>query len=494
MIQHKNRKFTAKLFSSLLLAVVLSACGKAGNKITSPVADTNLTGVASITIDASKEEGVISPLIMGFNTVYCYEPDQVWERGNGRIPQLLQQLNTGILRYPGGTVLTHYHWENPTGQGWVDTWDPKFDGLKNLPPSSYMDIDEYLDVCAKLKTEPLVGINLGSGKKYNRINDGIEEAKRLMMHFKKRGIKVKYYYLDNEPYHETANYTFTAAEFAGLVNLYVPEMKKIDNDIRIIVNTHPRNLDYTGTLIKQAGNHINYLDIHYYWRWGNATYDNWKKEIPMRQGTGLPYVQQRGFYRKLADSLGQPHIDLISLEWNVGQIGKNNPVPTEAQVALMAAEEFTQFIQSGMPIATFWPISWPRNTEFQTRVLLNAQEQYRTNKVFDMFRMYKNVLGQKMVNNEGATDALRVLSVKSTKGDTLWVYIMNKQPDQAAADINLQVGNFKAKKYHAEGFLASDNNPQLKIEPIKINAGKAGSYRLQVPQYSLAKVTLVINN
>ncbi len=60
-----------------------------------------------------------------------------------------------------------------------------------------------------------------------------------MKYCRSKGVKVKYYYLDNEPYQPDANFTFTAEEYAESVNQYAAEMKKLDPSIKIIVNTHP---------------------------------------------------------------------------------------------------------------------------------------------------------------------------------------------------------------------------------------------------------------
>ena len=212
----------------------------------------------------------------------------------------------------------------------------------------------------------------------------------------------------------------------------------------------------------------------------------------MRQGRGLPYKEQRSFYRKIADSLGQPNIDLISLEWNVGRLGKNNLQPTQAQEAIMAAEEFTQFIQSGMPISTFWPMSWPKRGEASGRALLDAQHDYNPNKVFDMFKLYKNILGQKMIESESSLKAVQVLSVKSLRNDTMWVYIINKNSGVPVSKINLHIDNFSAAQYKAVGFTAADSTEgALKIEALKIKNNGSGNFELMMPQYSLAKITLV---
>src|SRR5690554_6301414 len=102
-----------------------------------------------VTINANEEGSYINPLLMGFNIVYPFEKDSEWKAGDGKIPTLLKGIDTRVLRYPGGTVTTFYHWEQPTGQGWNDTLDPNFDKSKNTSPSEMMDIDEYLSMTQK---------------------------------------------------------------------------------------------------------------------------------------------------------------------------------------------------------------------------------------------------------------------------------------------------------------------------------------------------------
>ncbi|HMR20425.1 MAG TPA: hypothetical protein PKA53_14065, partial [Sphingobacterium sp.] len=94
---------------------------------------TNLT----ISVDANKVSGTLNPMLMGFNTIYCHEKDELWKGGTGPLPTALKSLDTRILRYPGGTVTTFYHWEAPTGQGWADSWSDNFNATKNLPSTEW---------------------------------------------------------------------------------------------------------------------------------------------------------------------------------------------------------------------------------------------------------------------------------------------------------------------------------------------------------------------
>ncbi|MEJ7779757.1 MAG: hypothetical protein WKF68_09205 [Daejeonella sp.] len=439
-----------------------------------------------VAVNAAAREGIVSPNIMGFNIVYCYESDAGWKSGKGKVPQMIKALGTRQLRYPGGTVVTKYHWEQPTGQGWSDIWSQDFNAAKNTSPLTFMNIDEYLGVIKTQKIEPLLGINMGSGMKHNRVSEGVAEAVRLMKHCIAKGVKIKYYYLDNEPYQPDANFTYTAEQYAESVNTYVPAMKKIDPDIKIIVNTHPNTENYTKVLLANAGRNIDFVDVHMYWKFRNATFENWKKEGLMKHRGIKPYNEQKSIFEQIFADAGFPNIKLVILEWNIGPAGDGNIAPDEAQSALMVSEQFTQYIQSGLFMSTFWPLSWPSPA---FRALLNAKEEYRPNKMYEMFALYKDVLGQQKVNSTGTVKNLVNLSVKSADGKTMWVYLINKEQEQSALDVSLSIDGFNAKSFTASGFDAEDASESgLSLRNIKMDK-KGKNYSIQVPKNSFAKIT-----
>ena len=440
-----------------------------------------------LSINAGIEQGIVSPNIMGFNIVYSYESDAGWQSGNGKVPDMIKALGTRQLRYPGGTVVTKYHWDNPTGQGWSDSWSADFNSSKNTDPSTFMDIDEYLGVIKKQKIEPLLGINMGSGMKYNRVQDGVNEAVLLMKHCLAKGLKIKYYYLDNEPYQPDANFTYTPEQYAEAINTYVPAMKNVDPDIKIIVNTHPNAETYTKVLLAKAGKNIDFVDVHMYWKFKNATFENWKKEGLMKHRGLKPYSEQKDIFEKIFADAGFPDIKLVVLEWNIGPAGAGNTPPTEAQSALMVSEQFTQYIQSGLFMSTFWPLSWPSPA---FRALLNAKEEYRPNRMYGMFALYKDVLGQQKVSSTGTLKNLVNLAVKSTDGKTMWVYLINKEQDQNELDIKLALDGFNAKSYTATGFDAEDTSDAgHAIHEVKLSKIDAKHYQIRVPKNSFAKIT-----
>ena len=72
----------------------------------------------------------IPSTLFGTNIVYSYESDSFW---NGTIGQPASEslfyTANAFLRYPGGEVTSYYHWDNPVGRGWADSWAPGFNGV-----------------------------------------------------------------------------------------------------------------------------------------------------------------------------------------------------------------------------------------------------------------------------------------------------------------------------------------------------------------------------
>lgn len=449
----------------------------------------------NLAVNYGSDLGAISPEIIGFNAIYCNEPDAQWQNGAGNIPTLLASISTKLVRFPAGTVTTFYHWTNPHGQGWADSWDPNFNPANNKPASATMNIDEYLDYVLARGTTPLVGINMGSGKRFNRVQDGINEAKALVQHCLNRGANVKYYYLDNEPYQPDANYPFTPEEYAEQINLYVPALKSVDPTIKIIVNLHPSptKTAYTRTVVQLAGQNIDFVDLHFYWRFNTATFANWTAEPRMTNQGTQPYSAQRAIYKQMFADEGFPNIELAVLEWNVGPYGSGNPHPTEAQTALMVGEQFMQFIQSGVKLACFWPLHWESGD--WTRALISSAQSYTPNKVYDMFQQFATIPWRMQVSNtlsgSAAQDRLAHVSVKTNDAKTLYVYLINKNQAAASSTVDLDLSAFTGfDAQSAVGFEATDTSVgPLAIHSIPVT--KTGSHvTFTMPKNSFAKVTI----
>lgn len=81
---------------------------------------------------------------------------------------LLRQLNAPIYRWPGGNFVSGYNWKD--GIGDRDRRPARWERAWNDVEDNDFGIDEFLDFCRELKTEPLIVVNTGLG--------GFDEAAR----------------------------------------------------------------------------------------------------------------------------------------------------------------------------------------------------------------------------------------------------------------------------------------------------------------------------
>ena len=329
--------------------------------------------------DHSKDEGKysikvisdkkipISSHLLGFNIVYAYESDSIWS--DGKIEGYLKDVNASVMRYPGGTVCSFYHWNKLTGEGWKDSWDP-VNPVTPKAKSEFMDLDEFISLSGRIKTTPLLGINMSSGRRWNRLDDGVKEALDLMKYCREKKFKVKYWFLDNEPYQKDSNGgSKTIEEYAGLVNLFATKMKEFDPGIKIIVNWNSafRNQrDEYQKLLKIAGANIDIIDAHWYWSWNKPTFEKWLSKTPMAPFTGESYSTEIAYFRQMVRDFGYPNIQLASLEWNVGPIRGKTAYPGSVCLHSVGNADAVYFrrIRHGHFLAASRGQRWSNHKEF----------------------------------------------------------------------------------------------------------------------------------
>ncbi len=122
----------------------------------------------------------VDHMAMGTGLIYSWAADSTY--ANGQIDHILKDIGIGSLRWPGGAVVALYHWDDLNGNGWKDSWDPSYDPADDQPPENYMDLDEYLAMIDRTGAEIMLGVNMSSGKEWNREAEGIAEAQALMQY------------------------------------------------------------------------------------------------------------------------------------------------------------------------------------------------------------------------------------------------------------------------------------------------------------------------
>jgi hypothetical protein len=180
-----------------------------------------------VTVSADRPGWTISKYLTGMHTVHGNEPDVLWE--NPEVSSWMKRAKVGTIRYPGGTAVQTWHWDEPNGISFkVDSWEP---GSRVTPrdPKLWMSLEEYIALCRKVGAEPMVGINIGSGKRFNRMQDSLDSARRLIRHCVDRNYRVRFWYIGNECYKG-----WGPESYAREIDRYARVLTSVDRDIVII--------------------------------------------------------------------------------------------------------------------------------------------------------------------------------------------------------------------------------------------------------------------
>jgi len=408
----------------------------------------------------------VSDKLVGFNVVYPHETDVIWQ--NGKLAGYLKDIQIAFLRYPGGTVCSYYHWNALTGEGWKDSWDPA-NPVTPKSSSQFMDLDEYMKLVRLTRATPLVGINMSSGWRWNRQQDGLDEAIALMQYCKDKNFKVEYWFLDNEPYqHDSNGGAKTPEQYAELINTYVPVMKAFNPNIKIIANWNSgfknKRTEYN-KLIQLAGANIDVIDVHWYWNWNNATWKRWLEKTPMVQWTGDSYVEDIGYFHQMAKELGHPNIKLASFEWNIGS--PKGGTFTPSRIALAQAEMMMQFISGGLDMSIMWPMHWPDKT---TKIRSLYNESTNTiNPDYQLFKFFGKMQGGKYHETQIIKIAENMVSiaVQDVGSKLLRICVLNKNTYDLVTDIRMD--QFTGMKFkEAKVFTVNDDGSNYKLEAAEI--------------------------
>lgn len=402
-------------------------------------------GQVQVNINGTEVQHTVSPMIQGFGLVYSQENDAMY--ADGQMAELFEDVGASFLRWPGGTITTRYHWDDLTGNGWSDTWNPNYNRANDKDPSTYMDLDEYMALCNQTGVEPMLGINLSSGMEWNREADGIQEAINLVNHCLDHDFSVKYFFLDNETYHPGNGYNadadndgeeWTAESYAEQLNLYAAAIRQLIPDAKFIANwSHNiRGNNNLVTLITEAGDSFDYLDVHWYWKWGNASWSLLKSQLPLEIRPQYTVSDEVDYFNNLVAQHGKPHLKLASLEWNIGPgPWETDPAHTRFRTSLMQADIMMQLIKSGIEVASFWSTQWANTPAESDRFLVDSGNDYAPNPVANVFEMSKHAIGADVVSSSCSNDEIQ--TVTTIKGDKAYVYLLNKGEVNRTVEFNI---------------------------------------------------------
>lgn len=437
----------------------------------------------AVSLDLTKPGHVISKYLNGSHFVYGNEADNIYK--DERVADWMRSAKTGIIRWPGGTVVMSYHWDDLTGDNFgPDRWDVANYVEENIPAANYMELDEYIAYCRKVNAEPMVGVNIRSGKFYRTDADGLDEARRLIQYCVNKGYNVKHWYIGNEGY---AN-GFGPLLYAQYIDMYAAELKKVDPDITIIGDWKfgPEEKGRYNEMLSiiQNSTQLDVMEIHEKWGndWGivsGQTLADWKNEFPVYSGKIEFYSKK---FHTDVKNLGK-NTKLSFNEWGIGGMVDGN----NYHYALLAADLMTQMFKNEVYSACYWNLNISSGDGNKSRIFLtknNNQEFDKFNPISKVFQQYAPTLGGNYLDiNSNDPKVYGIASINSTK-DTLQVLLLNKSAQKSRVAFSLN------------GFIASDTVLTDWFDELGLSAVeeiKAENSTYTLPAYSFSRLQFTGN-
>jgi len=403
---------------------------------------------AKIMVGASTGK-IVGPYLTGYNVVYNHENMNTWK--DGKKVAALKEAGISSLRYPGGHVVSFWDWEFPYHSAYQNFWEPRY--VKSLTPekkaelkkanNQRMGLDDFLKICAEASAEPVVGINMFQGYKYNRLKDSIAKAVRLVEYCKKQNPKVTYYYLDNESGHQpTKGQHIPIPEYIDLLAAYSKAIKKAQPDAKLIVNLI--NWGKNGDLIKKAGKHIDLIDFHWYYNtqgWNRFRAVDWRKNTDHRKfHSVIPKLSQ------WKEQSGHNHIRASFMEWNIGAAtgeanGETNTDPGTFHLqGLVLADMLMQYAENDVFMAAVWPLMWKVKDYSRNRGFRNFfdQETGKVHAARHIMRFFsKAQRGMVLQSTDPHKGDLFSTAVLSEDKKRMFLYVLNKGENDKRVTVQL---------------------------------------------------------
>lgn len=452
--------------------------------------------VVTITCDFDDKSHTISPYLVGTNSIHYEMDDNFWE--NTEIKPALTEMNCGLLRYPGGGPTSYYHFNDMNGQGWFDTWDPSYDRSLDQPNADFLDLDEYIALCTETGAIPLVGVNIDSGIRYNRVQDGVNEAKALAQYCVDNNYNVTRFYIGNEPYSSHAN-ALTWQEYAAQIKLYSPAIKEVIPHAEIIINwRHDVRRNDVWLLLEDVAEHIDVYDAHWYWSWGSVTFDKWKNELPMDSNSNSAVKESytgeiEYFHQKKARYFNLRNLKLACLEWNIGQSVDIASRPEIYQSAIMQSEMLMQFMDGGLDMAALWAIYWPNNKpevaeKSNSRYIAHPVNNFEISPNVEMFGLMSAAGGKSKYASISSSNKVYPLTVSNEDSSETFIYLLNKSQNESSIAVSAPKSNdCNLKIFSTDDIAMTDGS--LKTASVTYN-DNLGVYQFSMPAYSLARLRI----
>ena len=208
-----------------------------------------------------------------------YEPNHPTADEDGFRQDVLEkvkEMGVTYVRYPGGNFVSNYDWRDGVG--------PKEERPRRLElawravETNEVGINEFMKWAKKAEVEPICAVNLGtkgienaaSFLEYCNMPEGTMYSDMRVRHGVEKPYKVKMWCLGNEMDGDWQIGHKTAEEYGKLAAETAKVMKRIDEDVELVVcgssksdmQTYPQ---WEADVLEYAYENVEYLALHQYY-------------------------------------------------------------------------------------------------------------------------------------------------------------------------------------------------------------------------------------
>ena len=439
--------------------------------------------------------------------------------------QALRDIHVPVMRWPGGCFADEYHWMDGIGpqenrprmvnNNWGGTVEDNSFGTH-----------EFLNLCELIGCEPYVSMNVGSGTveetakwvEYMTAKDG-PMAKLRKQNGREEPWRVKFIGVGNESW--GCGGSMRIEYYADLYRRYSTYCREYNGNRLFKIASGASDYDYNWTEVamKQIGNRMNGLSLHYYtcytWNGSKGKATDFSKDqyywAIAKCGVGIEEVLKK--HIDIMDKYDpRGHVKLLVDEWGTwwdeepgsvrGHLYQQNSM-RDAMVAAFSLNTFHQYTQR-VSMANIAQVA----NVLQSMVLTKADKMVLT-PTYYVFKMY--VPNMEAVNipldiqtdtftaeNERRQDPARVspfvsASASRSQDGTLNINLANADLDQANV-VTIQLGDVKGKVQNAQILTSqkmTDHNTFERPDLVRPTEFKGSTLKNGVLTVTLPKMSIV---
>jgi len=208
-----------------------------------------------------------------------YEPGSPLADKNGFRTDVISQvkgLGVPIMRYPGGNFVSGYNWLD--GVGPKDKRPTVLERAWNSIETNQFGTNEFMDWCKLVGTEPLLGMNFGTGSaemavayvEYCNLNKGTKWSELRRSHGYDAPHNVRVWCLGNEMDGPWQIGHMPAREYGRKARDVARQMRDIDRDLKLIAcgssnREMPTYLVWDREVLEECYDQVDAISLHCYY-------------------------------------------------------------------------------------------------------------------------------------------------------------------------------------------------------------------------------------